>query len=157
MRAVLSMLAAAALISTMGCGGGAGSTANPASNPCEYRMAAGACHVSLVQLLQTPEALDDLALNLHTANVQRDRMPRRRLSSTDIVAQTLPKLQARVSAIYGEHDALYRGRLPELQAAMQGWSTHWGQWHTVPGAGHWVQYEAADAFNTALLSQLMPL
>ena len=111
-------------------------------------------HNLMALMLQTPEALDDLALNLHTANVQRDRMPRRRLSSTDIVAQTLPKLQARVSAIYGEHDALYRSRLPELQAAMQGCSQHWGQWHTVPGAGHWVQYEAAQTFNAALLEIL---
>ena len=107
-------------------------------------------HNLMALMLQTPEALDDLALSLHTANVQRDRMPRRRLSSTDIVARTLPKLQARVSAIYGEHDALYRGRLSELQAAMQTWVNHWGQWHTVPGAGHWVQFEAAECFDRAL-------
>jgi pimeloyl-ACP methyl ester carboxylesterase len=107
-------------------------------------------HNLMALMLQTPEALDGLALSLHTANVQRDRMPRRRLSSTDIVAQVLPKLQVPVSAIYGEHDALYRSRLPELQAAMQGWASHWGQWCTVPGAGHWVQYEAVDAFNPAL-------
>jgi pimeloyl-ACP methyl ester carboxylesterase len=105
-------------------------------------------------MLQRPESLDDLALSLHTANVQRDRMPRRRLSSTDIVAQTLPKLQARISAIYGEHDALYRGRLPALEAAMQTGAVHWGQWRTVPGAGHWVPYEAAERFDQALLSVL---
>jgi pimeloyl-ACP methyl ester carboxylesterase len=111
-------------------------------------------HNLMALMLQRPESLDDLALSLHTANVQRDRMPRRRLSSTDIVAQTLPKLQARISAIYGEHDALYRGRLPELQAAMQAGAVHWGQWHTVPGAGHWVPYEAAERFDQALLSVL---
>jgi pimeloyl-ACP methyl ester carboxylesterase len=113
-------------------------------------------HNLMALMLQTPEALDGLALSLHTANVQRDRMPRRRLSSTDIVAQVLPKLQVPVSAIYGEHDALYRSRLPELQAAMQGWAPHWGQWCTVPGAGHWVQYEAAGAFNPALRAILAP-
>jgi pimeloyl-ACP methyl ester carboxylesterase len=111
-------------------------------------------HNLMALMLQTPEALDALALDLHTANVQRDRMPRRRLSSTDIVAQALPKLQVPVSAIYGEHDALYRGRLPELQAAMPIWAPSWGSWHTVPGAGHWVQYEAADDFNQALRATL---
>jgi pimeloyl-ACP methyl ester carboxylesterase len=111
-------------------------------------------HNLMALLLQKPEALDELALALHTANVQRDRMPRRRLSSTPIVAETLPQLQASVSAIYGEHDALYRGRLPELQRAMQTLSTHWDSWHTVPNAGHWVQYEAADAFMAALLGVL---
>jgi pimeloyl-ACP methyl ester carboxylesterase len=79
---------------------------------------------------------------------------RRRLSSTDIVARTLPKLQAKVSAIYGEQDALYRGRLPELQAAMQGLSSQWGHWQTVTGAGHWVQFEDAPMFNRQLKALL---
>lgn len=112
-------------------------------------------HNLMALLLQKPEALDDLALALHTANVQRDRMPRRRLSSTPIVAETLPQLQVPVSAIYGEHDALYRGRLPELQSAMQTRSLYWGGWCTVPNAGHWVQYEAAEAFRVALLGVLL--
>jgi 2-hydroxy-6-oxonona-2,4-dienedioate hydrolase len=107
-------------------------------------------HNLMALMLQHPSSLDDLALSLHAANVARDRMPRRRMSSTDIVAKTLPQLQVPVSAIYGEHDALYKGRLPELQAAMQQWASSWGQWHTVPGAGHWVQFEAAQAFDQAL-------
>lgn len=111
-------------------------------------------HNLMALMLQRPESLDVLALALHAANVQRDRMPRRRLSSTDIVAQALPRLQAQLSAIYGEHDALYRGRLPELQAALQSWPAQWGQWHTVPGAGHWVQFEEAERFNVALLATL---
>ena len=107
-------------------------------------------HNLMALMLQHPNSLDDLALRLHAANVARDRMPRRRMSSTDIVAKTLPQLQVPVSAIYGEHDALYKGRLTELQAAMQLQSAHWGQWHTVAGAGHWVQYEAALAFDAAV-------
>ena len=111
-------------------------------------------HNLMALMLEKTGSLDPLALALHTAHVVRDRMVRRRLSSTDIVARTLPQLQAKVSAIYGEHDALYRGRLPELQAAMQSLSAQWGQWHTVPGAGHWVPYEAAGEFNAALLKTL---
>ncbi len=107
-------------------------------------------HNLMALMLQRPESLDDLALSLHTANVQRDRMPRRRLSSTDIVARTLPQVSARVSAIFGEHDALYRGRLSALAEAMPIMAQHWGSWRVVPGAGHWVQYEAADLFMAAL-------
>jgi pimeloyl-ACP methyl ester carboxylesterase len=76
------------------------------------------------------------------------------VGSTDILARTLPQLQTRVSAIYGEHDALYRGRLPELQGAMQNLSPKWGQWHTVTGAGHWVQFENAPVFNRQLKALL---
>ena len=107
-------------------------------------------HNLMALMLEWPTSLDDLALSLHAANVQRDRMPRRRLSSTDIVARALPQLQVPVSAIFGEHDALYRERLSELQAAMPCLAQGWGQWHTVAGAGHWVQYEAAQAFDQAL-------
>ena len=111
-------------------------------------------HNLMALMFREETSLDDLALSLHAANVARDRMPRRRLSSTPIVAEGLPRVRARVSAIYGEHDALYQGRLAEVQQALPRWVTHWGQWHTVAGAGHWVQYEAADAFNIALLQTL---
>lgn len=111
-------------------------------------------HNLLALMLQHSESLDDLALDLHRANTTRDRMPRRRLSGTAIVAETLPHLQARVSAIYGAHDALYTGRLPEVQALMAQCARHWGSWHTVPDAGHWVQFEAAPAFD-AVLQQVL--
>ena len=113
-------------------------------------------HNLLALMFHDPLALDDLALSLHTANVQRDRMPRRRLSSTPIVAQTLPQLRASVSAIYGEHDALYRGLLSELQSALQSSAPRWSRWYTVPDAGHWVLYEAAERFNAVLLAALQP-
>ena len=44
----------------------------------------------------------------------------------------------------------------ELREALERLSPHWGQWHTVPQAGHWVVYEAAEAFNAALLQVLGP-
>ena len=111
-------------------------------------------HNLMALMFERVDSLDDLALILHAANVARDRMPRRRLSSTPIVAQALPRVHARVSAIYGEHDALYRGRLAEVREALPRWTPNWGHWQVVPGAGHWVMYEAADAFNAALLQQL---
>lgn len=111
-------------------------------------------HNLMALMFEHPESLDELALSLHAANVTRDRMPRRRLSGTPIVAEALPRVRARVSAIYGERDALYRERLSEVQDALPRWAPRWGQWHTVAGAGHWVQYEAADAFNASLLQLL---
>ena len=114
-------------------------------------------HNLMALMFEHEDSLDDLALALHAANVARDRMPRRRLSSTPIVAEALPRVQARVSAIYGEHDALYRQRLSEVQAALPRWAPHWGQWHTVPGAGHWVMYEVDVEFNRALINILKVL
>ena len=107
-------------------------------------------HNLLALMLKYPESLDALALDLHRANVERDRMPRRRLSGTPIVADTLPHLRMPVSAIYGEHDALYAGRMDEVHALMASLTPDWRGWHTVPGAGHWVQFEAAQAFDAVL-------
>ena len=111
-------------------------------------------HNLLALMLKHPESLDALALDLHRANVERDRMPRRRLSGTPILAETLPHLQMPVSAIYGAHDALYAERMPEVQDLMETLTPDWRGWHTVPNAGHWVQYEAAQALD-AVLQQVL--
>jgi len=111
-------------------------------------------HNLMALMLQHPASLDSMTLDLHRANVQRDRMTRRRLSGTPIVADALPHLQMPVSAIYGEHDALYSYRMPEVKTLMAQLTPHWDGWHTVPGSGHWVQYEAAQAFNDLLLKVL---
>ena len=111
-------------------------------------------HNLMALMLQHPASLDSMTLDLHRANVQRDRMTRRRLSGTPIVADALPYLQMPVSAIYGEHDALYAYRMPEVKNLMAQLTPYWDGWHTVPGSGHWVQYEAAQAFNDLLLKVL---
>jgi len=58
-----------------------------------------------------------------------------------------------VWAIYGEQDALYRGRMDEVRARLQTARDFRGM-TVVPGAGHWVQYERPEAFNAALLAVL---
>lgn len=111
-------------------------------------------HNLRVLMLHDPAALDDTALALHRDNVLRDRMQRRRLSRTEILAQALPHLTMPVAGIFGEHDALYRERLPEVRQAFERLLPRLGGWHTVAGSGHWVQYEAHPAFNQVLLSML---
>ena len=59
-------------------------------------------------MLYQPEAITELALRLHVANVLRDRMKGRRLSRTDVLARALTQVHCRVDAIYGVEDALYR-------------------------------------------------
>jgi pimeloyl-ACP methyl ester carboxylesterase len=104
-------------------------------------------------MLYRPEAISALALRLHTDNTLRDRMKGRRLAYTDILARTLPQVRCPVHAIYGREDALYRQRqealAPALQAAPGFRGMHW-----VEGAGHWVQFEQAGAFDALLLSLL---
>lgn len=96
---------------------------------------------------------DTISLQLH--NVERDRTKARMESRTDALLLALRQLSCPVSAIYGIHDMLYRERMPELRALFESLPTASG-FMEVEGAGHWVQYERADAFNAALLSVLGP-
>nr|WP_315241662.1 alpha/beta hydrolase [uncultured Albidiferax sp.] len=104
-------------------------------------------------MLFDPAGVDADTLALHIANVLRDRIPGRRLSYTDVLSQALQPLRCPVWAIYGREDALYQGRLAELAAALQAAPT-FQSLQLVDGAGHWVQYEQAEAFNAALHTAL---
>jgi 2-hydroxy-6-oxonona-2,4-dienedioate hydrolase len=98
-------------------------------------------------------SVDGLAVALHGANVVRDRMLNRRLMLTDAVWRILPTLRCPVSGIWGAQDVLYRDRPAIVEDALSrapGFrSLAW-----VPGAGHWVQFEAARAFDAALSAAL---
>ncbi|WP_354004879.1 alpha/beta fold hydrolase [Ramlibacter albus] len=106
-----------------------------------------------ILMLHDPAAIDDLAVHLQAQNVGRDRMRRRSLAMTDIVKRTLPRLQCRFDAVYGEHDALYDELMPELTAVIESMPNK-RELVFIPRAGHWVQYEQAEAFNEAVLGLL---
>jgi len=120
--------------------------------PTEAQQAEAHRHNLMALMLQHEESLDSLALAVHAANVVRDRMPRRRLSSTPIVAEALPRIHCPLHVIFGEHDALYKGRWPEVADLFKTQTPNLASWQRVPEAGHWVQYERAEAFQLALLA-----
>ena len=105
-------------------------------------------------MLHDPQQVDGLALGLHVDNMQYDRMPRRRLSTTDILARSLPRIACPVHAIYGRHDALYLGYIDQLQAAYAAVVPDLRGMTLIDGAGHWVQFEQAEVFDAALLAAL---
>ena len=104
-------------------------------------------------MLHHEEAIDELALRLHIANVLRDRMKGRSLARTDALAQSLARLRCPVWAIYGREDALYRGKLDALREALARAADFRGL-ALVEDAGHWLQFERAAAFDKALLAAL---
>jgi len=104
-------------------------------------------------MLHAPEAITPLACELQSANALRDRLPKRRLSRTDILARTLPALRCPVHAVYGEHDPFYQGQIQAFENALQQAPAYRGM-HAIAAAGHWAQFEQADAFNQRLLDLL---
>jgi 2-hydroxy-6-oxonona-2,4-dienedioate hydrolase len=107
-----------------------------------------AAHRKNLATLMLHGEVDDLAVALQAANVPRDRMHRRKLALTDLLARTLPNLQCRVDAIYGEQDALYLDVLPALGKKLSEGKVR--EFLLIPGAGHWLPYEDAPAFHAAL-------
>ena len=107
-------------------------------------------------MLRDTALIDGLALELHVANLKRDRMPRRRLAHTDILARSLARVSRPVHAIYGAHDALYKGWISQLEAAYQAAAPDFRGLTLIPDTGHWVQFERPDAFDDALLAVLAP-
>ncbi|MEJ8838229.1 alpha/beta fold hydrolase [Ramlibacter sp. AN1133] len=105
-------------------------------------------------MLHRPESVDALAVAVQAANVPHDRMRRRKLAMTDILLRHLAAIACPLDAIYGEHDALYSGgMLEELERLLRA-APQFGRLVRIPQAGHWVQFEAAAAFDEALLQLL---
>jgi pimeloyl-ACP methyl ester carboxylesterase len=109
---------------------------------------------NLLQLMLAHDAsATSLAVALHATNVERDRLRQRRMMLTDAVAHLLPRLACPVHGIWGAHDVLYASRLP-LIGQVLATAPGFRRLVLVPDAGHWVAFEAADAFNAALAAAL---
>lgn len=107
-------------------------------------------------MLYNAQNIDRDTVALHTANVQRDKLPRRRISSSDILLRSLEQVDCPVAAIYGAYDALYPDALDDVEDLMAANVRHWQGLQRIADAGHWVQYENPSAFHTALLPLLAP-
>lgn len=91
----------------------------------------------------TPELLA-----LQEFNVQRDRLRRRRIARSDALLALQTKWTCEVHGIWGELDALYKGKMHLLPERLS--HCHLKSFHLVHNAGHWVQFEQAQAFNALL-------
>ena len=106
-------------------------------------------------MIANPAKIDELALYLQKTNHARARMRSRRFSRSDALAQALPKIKGRLDGIWGERDATAYPHVEErariLRSVQPG-----ARFAVVPGAGHWVQFEAADRFNELLADFAAP-
>lgn len=110
-------------------------------------------HNLLQLMLAQRSAASPLAVALHADNTERDRLRQRRLMLTDALVPVLASLHCPLHGIWGERDVLYRHRLP-LIAQVLSRAPQFVSLDLLAEAGHWVQFEAASAFNPALLTAL---
>ncbi|SDE93875.1 Pimeloyl-ACP methyl ester carboxylesterase [Variovorax sp. CF079] len=120
--------------------------------PGSSRLEAHRHNLRAIMLSYEP-TIDDLAVALHAANVERDRIPQRRLFKTDCIRKLLPSIAIPIWGIWGGADALHKG---QLDANVQGLAAapNVQTFTLIPRSGHWVQFEAASTFN-ALLGSIL--
>jgi pimeloyl-ACP methyl ester carboxylesterase len=106
-------------------------------------------HNLAAMLIADPAKIDELAVYLQSQNAPRARVRSRRFSRADTLARALPLVTARLDGIWGERDATAYPHLDERAQALRSVQPR-ARFEVIEGAGHWVQYEAADQFNPLL-------
>jgi 2-hydroxy-6-oxonona-2,4-dienedioate hydrolase len=99
-----------------------------------------------VMMLADEASVSEDLIDLQQANVARDRLRRRRIARTDVLARAQEAWQCEVHGIWGERDALYAGTLAQVPQVLHRLQS----FQTVSNAGHWVQYEAPEAFHACV-------
>ncbi len=97
-------------------------------------------------MIADPAKIDELALYLQKTNHARARMRSRRFSRSGALVAALPRITARLDGIWGERDATAYPHLDERARILRSVQPE-ARFAVVSGAGHWVQFEAADRFN----------
>lgn len=122
----------------------------PAENDETAHRAAVAHNLGQFMLSTTPTP-DDVAVDLHSANMARLRFDSRKVSFQDRIVDDLGALSCPLQVIWGGNDHL---PVPSTQARADRIrkSRPDAEVHIVPGGGHWVQYEAARAVDALLIA-----
>lgn len=94
--------------------------------------------------------VDDLAVHLQIENARRARFKSGRIPASDSLLRVLPRIQARIAGIWGGADAMAVPDLALREQTLRRFQSDL-DFRVIPGAGHWVLYEAPEAVNEAIL------
>lgn len=104
-------------------------------------------------MLHRPGALDELAVTLQADNTARYRLVRKPVPADATVLNTIRSVPVPVAGIWGSRDVRVHERRERTLATLSQARDFRGMaW--IEGAAHWVQYDAGDEFNAALLAAL---
>lgn len=97
-----------------------------------------------------PAAADDLAVAIQADNMAKARLRSRGIARSRVLADSLKGLPCPLTCILGEKDATLDPDLETNRAYIAEILPEAG-FYVVPGAGHWVQFEAAEVVNERIL------
>jgi pimeloyl-ACP methyl ester carboxylesterase len=101
-------------------------------------------------MIADPARIDDLAIAIQAANVATARVKSRRFARSASLLEALRLSNPeRLNAIWGSRDAVVGGDFATREALLRELRPDVA-FELIPGAGHWVAYEAPEAFNRLL-------
>jgi len=100
-------------------------------------------------MIADPARIDALALSIQDWNASRARVNSLGFATSTLLLDQLRTVTCPIGAIWGEHDQVARPLLQDRIAALRSIRPDMPV-EVVPTAGHWVAFEAADAFDLAL-------
>jgi 2-hydroxy-6-oxonona-2,4-dienedioate hydrolase len=106
-----------------------------------------------ILMLHDPKNVDGVAIYMQIMNTTRAKTRSRDMGIKGELSNVLPRVKTPFTGIWGEFDSTtypYMQERIDLFTALQPDF----QMHQIAGAGHWVAYEAAAAFNKKLLEVL---
>ncbi len=106
-----------------------------------------------ILMLHDPAKVDGVAIHMQILNTTRARTRSREMGQAFRLSEVLPRVTVPMTGIWGEFDSTTYPHIQERIDLFRALQPDF-QMHVIPGAGHWVAYEAADAFNDRLLEVL---
>jgi len=104
-------------------------------------------------MIADPARIDPTAILIQEYNAERARHDTRPIARSKPLTDVLDASGVPLAAIWGELDHLATPYFDERRAWLAERDPQ-ARFELIAGAGHWVQYEAADAFNTTLAACL---
>jgi pimeloyl-ACP methyl ester carboxylesterase len=104
-------------------------------------------------MIADPARIDNLALAIQEWNTRHSRLKTPSLSRSGALTRALSEVSSPVNGIWGERDAPANPRAPQRVEALRSIRPD-ADVRMIPGAGHWVAYEASAQFNAMLLEML---
>ena len=106
-----------------------------------------------ILMLHDPKNVDGVAIHMQILNTTRAKTRSRIMGQAFKLSEVLPRVKTPYTGIWGEFDSTTYPHIQERIDLFRALQPDF-RMNVIPGAGHWVAYEAADAFDEVLIRAL---
>lgn len=106
-----------------------------------------------ILMLHDPAEIDGVAIHMQILNTTRAKTRSREMGQAFRLSEVLPQVKTPLTGIWGEFDSTTYPHIQERIDLFRALQPDFVM-NVIPGAGHWVAYEAAAAFNGKVIEAL---